>query len=96
MARAEWERGRERERGGEGRDGNRAGCVGCWGLGEGLGFYPREVGALEGCRQRRAGPDSGLEGAPRRPLRGGQTVGSRAEPGGTREATPGGPARMWL
>lgn len=34
-------------------------------IGEDVGFTPREVGAPEGCKRKRAGPDSG---AHRRPL----------------------------
>ena len=40
---------------GEGREGTGQVVQGLVGHGEDLGFYPREVGALEGCGQRRDG-----------------------------------------
>ena len=46
------ERGGEKE---EGREGTGQVVQGLVGHGEDLGFYPREVGALEGCGQRRDG-----------------------------------------
>ena len=45
-----------REGGGEGREGMRQGVRGLRDGGEDLGFYPKEVGALEGCGQRRCLP----------------------------------------
>jgi len=40
---------RGRKGGGEGREGTGQVVQGLVGLGKDLGFYPREVGALEGC-----------------------------------------------
>ena len=52
MTGVEWER--QRERGREGRERTEAGCTGhVSGPREDLGFYPKEVGALEDCGQRR-------------------------------------------
>lgn len=51
----DWSRVRDQgRRGGQGEDGT--GPKGLVGLGEDLGFYPREEGALEGCGQRTARP----------------------------------------
>lgn len=59
----------ERGRGGGPREGGLGGGEGTFvqGLGdpgEDLDFSPREVGVLEGCGHRRAGPDSGAHGRP--------------------------------
>ena len=49
-------RARGREGGGQGREGMGEGMGQVvQGLGEDLGFYPREVRALEGCGQKRGG-----------------------------------------
>ena len=60
------------ESGGEVREGTGQVVQGLVGLGEDMGFYPRELGALEGCGQRRGGPDLA---AHRLSHSGGQTVG---------------------